>query len=293
MPREREGAGVRRSGLVASARGLVSHGHVCWSYPGRGDFRARAGELLTDARAAGLWVEFVGSGNLEALREELAGIDGGRQLLDSGHGCVSRVEEFYEFADTPGGVVDPRRSVDKRVEATEKALAAGYTGVQAIVDCTAVARSAPQRDAFARYEHLLDRQMTGLACSALCGYDETALGEQAVAELACLHPLANRRGSLFCLYADDGVDFALGGEIDMSCEELFATTLQRLPAGAGSPELVVGGRDLQFIDHRGLLKLAAAAGERGATLVLRTAWAGAARIVDVLNIPGVRVESPA
>lgn len=59
-----------------------------------------------------------------------------------------------------------------------------------------------RRDAFARYEHLLDRRMSTEPISALCAFDVAELGHSAVAELACLHPFTSDGASPFRLYAD-------------------------------------------------------------------------------------------
>ena len=45
-----------------------------------------------------------------------------------------------------------------------------------------------------------------------------------------------------------------------------------------------------FMDHRNLTLLAEQAQQANATLVLRTAWPGLQRLVEVLGMEGVRVE---
>ncbi len=278
---------MRMVGVVDSARGLAPHGHLCWAYRDRAEFRARAAEFMADGIAAGQWIEYVGSGSTEALRAELNELEG---INADGAGIeVSPVGDFYRFTGH-GDVVDPVAAVAARVDATEKALAAGYTGLRAVVDATAVVRSAEQRDAFARYEHLLDREMCVLPASTLCAYDAGELGSAAVAELACLHPVTKAGSAPFQLHAERGVGFALVGDIDLSCDELFATTLRRVVPLSCGPELVVEGRAVQFIDHRRLLLLAEATQRAGATVVLRNPPSTAARVIEILKLPGVRVE---
>lgn len=71
------------------------------------------------------------------------------------------------------------------------------------------------------------------------------------------------------LYADQAVDLALAGEIDITGLELFATALSRvLPLSSPGSELVVDGRALEFINYRGLLAMDchAAANDRHVTL---------------------------
>jgi hypothetical protein len=140
---------MREVGLVDSARGLVSHGHLCWAYQDRAEFLARALECIADGIAIGQRVEYVGSGCVETLRAELAGLDGTEEAL--GGVGVSPVDDFYRFSGH-GDVVDPAAAVAAHVDATGKALAAGYTGLRVVADATAAVRTPEQRDAFARYE---------------------------------------------------------------------------------------------------------------------------------------------
>ncbi|MGX7827971.1 MEDS domain-containing protein [Actinokineospora sp. 24-640] len=278
---------MRVNRIVDSARGLVPHGHLCWAFGDRAEFRARAAEYITDALSAGQWVEYVGSGDPRALWAELGAMIGG--VADRGGVGVSTVEEFYETAR--GEPVAPEAVVASRVAAAGRAVAAGYPGVRAVVDCTAMVRTPPQRAAFARYEYLMDQRMSVLPVSALCAYDATELGAAAVAELACLHPLASAGSTLFRLYAEPGATCALAGEIDFSCAALFTRTLERTVARAPGPELVVEAGELKFVDHRGLYALSDAGRQAGAAVVLRSApHSAAARLSTILTLPGLRVE---
>jgi anti-anti-sigma regulatory factor len=244
---------------------------------------------MTDGIAHGQWVEYVGSGSAEQLRDELAGFDGLQQAFDNGDMGVCPIGEFYAFCGH-SDVVDPAHAVDVRVIAAEKALAAGYTGFRAVVDCTAVARTPQHREAFARFEYLIDQKMSALPVTALCAYDASELGAAAVAEMACLHPLANEGFTSFHLYADQDIDFALAGEIDLSCAGMYATTLGRIIDLSAGPELIIDARGLTFIDHRRLLVLAEFARSAGNTVVLRTdVPSTAARVVEVLGVKDARV----
>lgn len=94
-----------------------------------------------------------------------------------------------------------------------------------MVDATAVVCTPQQREAFARFEYLIDQKMSVLPVSAICAYDASELRTTAVAEMACLHPLTSRGSTSFQLYAEQDVDFTLAGEIDLSCAELCTTTV--------------------------------------------------------------------
>jgi anti-anti-sigma factor len=279
---------------VDSARGLVPRSHVGWGYADRLELRTRAAEYLLDGVAAGQRIEFVGSGSVEALRAELTGsadenTDFGQDAVDQGAFRVALVDEVYAFSGA-GRVVDPVRSVTARVAATEDALAAGYTGLRAVVDATALAGTVVQRSAYAHYEYLLDQQSSVVPLATICAYDLAQLGRAAVAEMACLHPLTSRGASAFRLYTDDGAAFALAGDVDLSSAAQLADTLGRvLPLLSGS-ELVVDGRELEFIDHRGLLVLDRCAGQRGVRLALQTPRETVAQIAEAVGLQHVRVD---
>lgn len=265
-----------------------------WVYAGRMEFRTRAWEYLRDGVAAGQRIEYVGSGSVEALRAELAGFTDedpnfGQDAIDRGAFRVALVDEVYAFSGT-GRVVDPDRSAAVRTAATEDAVATGYTGLRAVVDATALAGTVVQRVAYAHYEYLLDRQSSALPLATICAYDVAQLGSAAVAEMACLHPLTSRGASAFRLYTDVGAAFALAGEIDLLSAGQLADTLGRvLPLMSGS-ELVVDGRQLEFIDHRGLLALDRCAGQRGVRLALRTPRMTVAQIAEAIGLRHLRVD---
>jgi anti-anti-sigma factor len=267
---------------------------VGWGYAGRTELRTRACEYLLDGVAAGQRIEFVGSGSVETLQAELAGFADrdpniGQGVVDRGAFRVALVDEVYAFSGA-GRVVDPGRSISARIAATEDALAAGYTGLRAVVDATALIGTVAQRVAYAHYEYQLDQQSSVLPLATICAYDVAQLGRAAVAEIACLHPLTSRGSSAFRLYTDDGAAFTLAGEIDFSSAGQLAETLGRvLPLMSGS-ELVVDGRQLEFIDHRGLMALDRCAGQGGVRLVLSTPRGTVAQIAEAIGLQHLRVD---
>jgi anti-anti-sigma factor len=275
-------------------RGLVPRSHVGWGYAGRAELRTRAWEYLLDGVAVGQRIEFVGSGSVEALRAELAEFaerdsNFGQGAVDRGAYRVALVDEVYAFSGA-GRVVDPDGSVASRVAATEAALAAGYTGLRAVVDATALAGTVEQRVAYAHYEYLLDQQSSVLPLATICAYDLARLGRAAVAEMTCLHPLTSRGASPFRLYTDYGAAFTLAGEIDFSTAGQLADTLGRVLPLMSGPELVVDGRLLEFIDHRGLLILDRCVGQRGVRLALRTPRQTVAQIAEAIGLQHLRVD---
>jgi hypothetical protein len=276
---------MRAHGTIDSARGLVPFGHVGWAYRDRAEFRARAGEYLADGVAQGQLGMFVGPGSAESLRSELgelAGLSGSQGI------CVLPVDEFYATPSVDGVVV-PEMALDKHVAALQEAVGAGYTGLRAAIDVTALVRTAEQREALARFEYLADQKMAVHPVSALCAYDAAELGD-AAAELVCLHPYVSPGSTIFQLYAAPECDFALSGQVDRSCDALLGTALRRTGDLVTGARVLIDARGLEFIDHRWLLRLADYAAARGATAVLRGAPRVVPRILRLLAVPNVRVE---
>ncbi len=110
----------------------------------------------------------------------------------------------------------------------------------------------------------LSSQLRGSsACSPGAGNPDRIggeLGEAAVAEMACLHPLSNRQAP-FRPHAEQGADAALAGAVDERCGALFSRTLSRTTALSRGAELVLDGRGLGHIDQHRLHVLNQLAGE--------------------------------
>ncbi|MFD0201929.1 MULTISPECIES: MEDS domain-containing protein [Saccharothrix] len=279
---------MRRSGIVLHTRDLGRHDHVCWSYDDRADVGLRVAEFLLDGLSRGQRVLYVGSGDAETLTDSVRGLDGIEAALASGAAQVAPLEPRY--AD--GAVIDPQRQVEAYAEATEQAVAAGYRGLRVASEATPLVRSPAQLTAFLHYEHLVDRYMADHPFSALCAYDRTRLSEQALEQLASVHPSTNLPGVGFRLHASarPGHSAELSGEIDMFNRDVLVQVLERVRPQPRDGRVVLDGAGLTFIDHRGLMSLDEYARRRATTLVLRTAFPGAARIAGLLDLPGVRVE---
>jgi hypothetical protein len=279
---------MRRSGIVQHTRDLGRHDHVCWSYDDRAEVGLRVAEFLLDGLERGQRVLYVGTGDAEALADAVRAVDGiGTALADGAAEVVSL------DARHPGGpVIDPEYQVRTYAKATERALAAGYRGFRVAAEATSLVRSQAQLTAFLHYEHLVDQYMAGHPFSALCAYDRTRLSEQALEQLASVHPSTNLPGVGFRLHASarPGHSAELSGEIDMFNRDVLVQVLDRIQPPAHGGRLVLDAAGLTFIDHRGLIGLDEYARGRDTTLVLRTEFPGAARIAGLLDLTGVRVE---
>lgn len=267
----------RSHGIARSAAGLIQFAHLAWAYHDKEELAARAAEYAEDGIAAGQYVELVGLGSPEGLHgpfRRLTSSSTVHQALESGRAGMRGIADYYQLA---GEVVDAEASVARRVAASPSARAAGLNGTRIIVDCTATARTPQQRDAFARYEHLLDQQIIQQPMAALCAYDARALNLRAVAELACLHPYASPRTTPFQLYAERDAAFGLAGTLSDGSVALFIAALRRLGKPAGS-ELIIDARSATHIGQQALSALSRHAQALNVTAVLRMARPHAARI---------------
>ncbi|PSL47156.1 anti-anti-sigma regulatory factor [Saccharothrix carnea] len=280
---------MRRSGLVDHTRGLGAHDHVCWRYDDVPEFEARAREFLLDGLEQGYRVCYVASGDVDALVHGLRGIDGIDRALREGAAQVTSLEATYPV----GAVVEPEAQVRAYTAATEAAVRDGFAGFRVVAEATPLVRTPKQLAAFARYEHLVDRYMADHPFSAMCAYSSAEIDDSAFAELACLHPNTNARAPGFRLHAADGHTTALGGEVDSHADGLFTQALNRVDLRARDGELVLDARELTFIDHNNLLRLADHAARLGAPLALRGSWPGLARLVDLLDLRDVHVDHAA
>ncbi|SCL25229.1 MEDS: MEthanogen/methylotroph, DcmR Sensory domain [Micromonospora nigra] len=264
------------------------YGHLCWAYDDPAEFHARAEQFLRAGLTAGRRVWFVTPDRPEPVLERLHAAPGFTDALRDGAAEVIALGSAY----ATDAVVDHTNQVAAYLLATREALAAGYSGLRVVADATPLVRTPARRDAFARYEHRIDRAMRQEPFEAMCAYRRAELGDRAVAELACLHPQHNVESLLFRLYAaPPGQGHAtLAGELDLTTHQLFRTTLERADLEPTDGELVLHAADLHFLDHRSLVHLREYARRRGATAVLRTSHAAAARLAALLDLPGLRVE---
>ncbi|MCE6996284.1 MEDS domain-containing protein [Saccharothrix sp. S26] len=277
---------VRRSGLVDRTSGLGPHDHVCWRYTAPDELRERARDFLADGLARGLQVWYVAPGAAADLARDLRGVDALDTGLRTGAARVVSLDATYPM----GAVVEPDAQVRAYAEATEAAIAAGFAGLRVAADCTPLVGTPRQLAAFARYEHRIDRYMADQPFSALCAYSTAEVDDAAFAQLACMHPGANSDLPGFRLHGAGGRSTALGGELDLGNEELFALALERAQLRPHDGLLELDATGLVFLDHRALTRLSEHAAALGATAVLRTSWPGAAKLVDLLDLTNIYVE---
>lgn len=274
--------------MIGEERPTGPSGHVCWAYDDPAAFRAYAEAYLAAGLAAGERVWYVTSDEPESV---LARLRRNRGIADAlGRGAAEVVPLDSTYAS--GRTVDAAAQVTAYAAATDRALAAGHTGLRVVAEATPLVRTPAQLDAFARYEHQIDRYMRTRPLRAMCAYHRPELGARAVAELACLHPESNVEDLLFQLYAAAPTDghAALAGELDTSQHELFGSALERADLRPTDGELVLRATGLRFMDHRSLVHLDEYAHRRTATAVLRTPRPAVARLAGLLDLSHLRVE---
>jgi hypothetical protein len=251
-------------------------------------------EFLADGVAQGQRVVYIGNGSQKQLRSELSGLPGAESLLETGAAQVFSGTSVYATSPVLDGaspVVDGEAQVSWFAKQMGWALAAGFSGLRVVADATAFVGTPEQRDAFAGYEHLLDRFMATNPLTIMCAYRSASLGSEAINELACMHPAVAPHAPPFRLYASEAGDWALAGEVDLCSWELLSRSLNRTFVTPRRPEVTVDGRLLEFIDAGGLLALDGYARRRGSVLVFRGARGGPARLIDLMKLPGVRAET--
>ena len=226
-----------------------SHTHLCQVFDDHAEFRAAAVEFLADGLARGARVRYIAPADEDTLLADLAPL----MWMPQAHrpGAVKVLSVGGTYAG-PRGVrrrADPGRRLHR---GHPSALADGFTGFRVAAEVTVLVRTPAQLDAFCRYEHQADRLMSRIAFTAMCGYRRAELGDDAVGQLACLHPAGGAEQAQFRLHASRGADVALSGELDLTTVDMFATAVDRTSLANVAPEIVVDATGLEFADHRNL-----------------------------------------
>jgi len=261
--------------------------HHCWGFDDRAALEFRARPFLRAGLAAGERVWFVTADAVEPVARRWSGAEPFGSALRDGSARVLSVT-----ADYVDGPVEPSAQVEAFAGALAEALAAGHTGLRVVADATALVRTPAQRQAYGRYEYLVDRFMAGRPVTGVCAFDRRELDTGTFGELACLHPCGDSGGVAFRVHASAPADGALvlSGELDTAGQAPFAVALRRAAPRPVDGEIVVDATGLRFVDHRALRVLEEYARERGATVVLRGPVSSTAGLVTMLGLACVRVE---
>jgi hypothetical protein len=241
---------MRTLGPVADADGLGLNGHACWLYDDDAELRRVAAQYLADGVTLGQRLLYVGGGEVEKLRADLALLGGADRLEASGRLQVASLEAIYDI----DAIADIQERLATYAAATEGAVADGFTGLRVLAEVTALAANPAGWDAHAAWEWVADGYMAREPMSALCCYDRRVLPEEIARMLACVHPAGNADDPYvpFRLFGRaDG--FVLEGEVDCFSAGLLRRALAAAPEGV---ELDLAG--VRFMDHHAVTALSEA-----------------------------------
>jgi anti-anti-sigma regulatory factor len=273
--------------LVPSPTGRLRGDHLCWPFRHQDELVAAARAYVAEGLTQNEQVAYLGEGRHRDLRQQLAGIPGVDDYVDRGQLRVVDARTL-PTADPPS---EPAEELVGLAAMTQESLDAGYAGLRMIADDTVRLRDPQRRAQHVHLEHLIDQFCLDHAFTGLCAYDVTVLGEDVVAEVACVHALARGNLSPFQLHATPRADVALAGSVDTFSVGHLATALQRIGVPAAGEQVLIDASALEFIDHRALLRLDQYAARRWATLVLRSPPRMVARLMGILPLRAVRLEA--
>lgn len=271
---------------VSSPTGRRPGDHVCWPFRRDADAVAVAVAYVAEGLAGQERVAYVGEGGPDELRHDLDGVPALDDELDRGR------LQLVPMNTLPGSdaSVDPAVELPLLAAMTENALAAGYRALRVFARGTGRVRDPARRAQQVRYEHLIDRFCLEHPLVMLCAYDAAALGNSAVAELACVHALAHEALSPFQVRAARLADAALAGNVDVFCTDQLEQTLQQIGIATSGATVVVDATGLEFMDVRGLLTLDRYAAASDAIMVLRSPPTVVTRLANLVDLIALRVE---
>ncbi|MEV6493082.1 MEDS domain-containing protein [Actinoplanes sp. NPDC051633] len=247
------------------------HDHVCLAYDDPATLEENARAFLTAGSRSGQRIWYIGPAGPPV------GVPARHLRLDT------------TYAE--GSAVDPREQAAVFIGAFHDALADGHRGLRVVAEVTPLVRTAAQREAFCRYEHLIDRFMAVHPLSGMCAFRRSALGAGDLDELACLHPTTNVAVP-FRMHAcrPELGRATLSGELDLASEDALRRTLERTGLHRERGGVVLDATGLRFADHRALQRLDRWATDHDTTLVLRASGDGLGRLAALLELDRLRVE---
>jgi hypothetical protein len=277
---------VRRQLTPADASSLQPHDHALWSGSCEDDLY----ELATTALAAGArrneQLLFVA---VDPDPNGLQRIDDLELLLASGQLQLHAVEAIYGAAHS----FSQTQQLETFKGVLDDALAAGYTGIRVVADNTPLVADAREENylSWLRWEQLTDSFQAASRVTGICYFDDRAVGDERLADLAALHPVraAHAVQPAFTIFSDEGAVLATG-TLDLWSAGRFTRVLGAMPTDR---PLVVDISRAEFVDHRALLAL-----NDAATAARPVRIRGASRVVSEfpsllgLPTPHLQFEQP-
>jgi hypothetical protein len=230
---------------------LEPHDHVFWCGQSTDDLYRLANSALAAGARRGEKLMFVAE---EPDAERLGEIEGLEGLLERKQLELLEIEAVY---GTPAKF-DHDSQLATFEAVLSDALADGYTGIRVVADNTPFARLDEQGfRRWLRWEQVTDRFQAASNVTGICYFAREDLNEERHADLAALHPVrsAGSREPVFS-FVVSGESIAAGGTLDSWSAEQFTRILETAP---DDRPLVIDLSATEFVDHRGLLALNAAA----------------------------------
>jgi anti-anti-sigma regulatory factor len=262
--------------------------HPYVAYAEGSELRTAAAGFLSDGLNLGQRVGYFGWGGSDALRDRANGLAGLDELIRGGTAHVVSLDDHFNRDVAP----EPAALVAFWSAATDAAVLAGFTALRVVTDTTPWVQPDKERPGFLRADHLVDRYRLDHPFAQLCAGDSTILDDDALAEIACIHPSSEGVSVPFHVHATLGADLALDGELDAFMVSLLERVISSVQGKGATEELVLDVKGLAFVEHRSLLALQRHAEESGVrSVLLRNPSRVAGRMVELLDLSRVHVEA--
>jgi hypothetical protein len=230
------------------ASSLQPHDHVFWSGNGADDLYDLASTALADGARRNEQLLFVAIDPDASRLERVGDLE---PLLARGQLQLHDVEAIYGAS----GNFSHTRQLETFEGVLDDALAAGYTGIRVVADNTPfVADTSEERYvSWLSWEQLTDRFQASSQVTGICYFDDQALDDERLSDLAALHPIraANAVRPPFIIFADEDA-VSVTGALDLWSSGRFTRVLDALPSDG---PLVLDISRAEFVDHRALLAL--------------------------------------
>jgi len=280
--------GSRHAGLLTDPTDLRPGDHACFGFASRTEFVEAAVAVLRTGLERDERVVFATGGPFELLRDdltELADLD--RRIEDDT--ITVRPPPF-----TPARPIEVAELVATVERDVREALDAGFVGQLTVIDITEVLVDPKAARRYQEFEHLIDRKMVaGLELTMLCCFDHTVVDPEVAATISGQHPCANGELPLFRLYATDGHDAGVWGEVDASqvgpWQQALIVAFSHGAAPVAGLDYRLDCSQLQFIDHAALEAIDSVARSWEVRVSLWNAGQGLRRLYPLVTLDSVRL----
>lgn len=265
----------------------MAGGHACVAHRDGGELAAASGEFLVDGLRSGAQLRYYGWGDVGALRDRVAALVDGVDVLSEGAVQLAVLDANFCRAVAP----DPAGWRGFWTSATEAAVDAGFSGLRAVADTTPWLQHGEQRARFLVSEHTVDRYVVDHPLHLLCACDATVLTCDAVGEIASLHATARGAMAPFRVRAAVGGDIVLSGEVDAASAPLLDRVLRSVWDDVEADVRGLDLADLEFVEHHGLFVLDRYVGTALVEIAVRGVRPTARHLMDVLGLSHLRARS--